>query len=262
MKHSRNQQPSVAEAVTKHSASRSKKEKHREIARPTTSDTGSVDEARFQNRQLNNLMKNYRRVDAATNKLLADVVEMRSSVTEAQQWKNEIAGLHEQINALNKTLQVEVDRVKTLQIELEDARRHIDHQYHCAVQMAKLPHTTTAIAPDAVISAFAKIGVTGLVEKIELQHGQHICIGWATKHRSIGASLFITLYDSDGCLGFGVPSSARDDVAAALDGSESRCGFSFPLIRRPVGLMKPLLNVIEQSDNPSINSVAMPIFRL
>lgn len=87
------------------------------VASSTARDQTRTDEARFQNRQLVKLLENYRRVDATTMDLLAEIKELNGLLSAARQETLELSGLRERILHLDAALRNERDRAERLETE-------------------------------------------------------------------------------------------------------------------------------------------------
>jgi hypothetical protein len=224
---------------------------------------------RFRSKQMTNLIQNYQSVEATIDRLLTESEEAGNLLAAARHGVAEAADLRAQMFDLAAKLQTEraqaqlvlAERDELAQdyesakativasglpftVSAEHIQRLVTTAYECAVRIMASP-CPGAPPPklEARASSFGETDFAGFIEKIEKLDAHFVCIGWASRHTTIDAALFVSLHDTGGCLGFGVPFDYRGDVAETLGDCDAACGFSFPLIRAPVGPVEPYLSV-------------------
>jgi len=246
----------------------------------------SASETKFQQRQIGNLLTNFKQVDDLANGMLLEISKLRHQLKVTERERNAERNRAQELLIETESLKT---RPNTIESELFRNERDTWRQkYENAIEAVKnmsgalstlgIPMNSTGsdyffvghsaesfyaaaarsvvhqhlvdidFRPDDVVAVYNKIGTTGVVERVISQNDRQIYTGWATTRLHITAPMLITVLDEAGGLGYSQPCYPRQDVASILLGSYENCGFEVTLIRPPERNVQVHLNVFPRDE--------------
>lgn len=105
--------------------------------------------------------------------------------------------------------------------------------------------------PEQIAEFYQGAGLTGVVERVwKEDEGINLCTGWATTRALPDIHVLVSLFDNEGCIGYGQPHQPREDVAAALQECNPHCGFRITLTRPPKGALRVFMHVLQRGKPP------------
>lgn len=127
-----------------------------------------------------------------------------------------------------------------------------------------LPLLEARLADGAVLAvyetadALARFGAAGMVDAVEGTRQGPTCHGWLLSRAGLEAEPLMFLMDDVGLLGWTEASRDRPDVNAAFPGTRPRPGFAAPLSRAPVGRLRGIVAVDQDSAGPAFFEASNP----